>query len=91
MIQYYEKCVERKVDIGKSLWDVLPFCGNPIHYLDYKCQEIIKQYNYSTQFNLPPYRSVQETPQSLLDAFTVIKIELNRLTEEITREKNAKK
>lgn len=85
MIECYDKCIEGGFPVGQSLWDYLPHCGNPIHYYDYKSQETIKKYNYCTELNIPPCKSLDETPYRLLEDFMIIKNEIIAIQKSIKK------
>jgi hypothetical protein len=91
MIACYDKCLEGGYPVGKNLWDYLLKCGNVINYYDSKHQETIKQYNYCKDFNIPPYKSLQETPVVLLEDFSIIKTEVDSIVKQTKEENNGSK
>ena len=76
----YDELVEKKIkDIGETLYIEHFYFANTFDLLDVKYQNIIKKYNYSKSFNIPPYPSIQQTPASIIDDFIIIDNEMKKI------------
>lgn|GEM_PF-3015003 len=73
----YDRCVEKGFKkLGESLYQQMLFVVNDNLVFDPKEQEKIQQYMYCKRFNVPPYPSLQETPISIVEDFTIIDVEI---------------
>ena len=82
----YDELIEKAIkDIGETLFIEHFYFANTFDLLSVKHQNIIKKYNFTKSFNIPPYPSLQETPASIIDDFIIIENEINQLKQ---KEKN---
>ena len=55
-----------KYSIGQNLFYQIPLFANPIMFLDSECQEMIKDYHYCKDYNIPIARSIDEADANIL-------------------------
>ena len=67
-------------ELGYSLWRYLPYFVNDSDILDIECQDSIRKYEYSRMTGTPPYPSIADTPDDLIEAFFTIKNELESVS-----------
>ena len=65
-------------DIGESLYLEHFYYCNTSELLRSENQTILKKYSYCKSFSCPPFPSLQETPASIIDDFTLIEGEYNK-------------
>ena len=73
--------------LGRNLYFILPLFCNPRLLVEQEYVELIKEYNYMKNYNIPMARSLDEADSYKLDCFDIIEKELNAITQYI-REKN---
>lgn len=73
--------------LGRNLYFILPLFCNPRLLVDEEYVELIKEYHYMKNYNIPMARSLDEADSYKLDCFDIIEKELNAITQYI-REKN---
>lgn len=78
----YDEANKGGFDIGESLYNQLFFFADPEDFHDSDCQNLIKKYVYCTDFNCPPYPSLQETPADIVDNFILIKNTIKKASKE---------
>lgn len=65
-----------KRTIGQELWYLLPLFANPKYILDESHFNLINEYHYVKEYNIPLGRTLNQTDAIKLDHFTIIKNEL---------------
>jgi hypothetical protein len=56
-----------------------------------KNQDRIKEFSFSKSFGCPPFNSIQETPEKIIDEFLLIEREFNLIQEHKQRKNNGNK
>lgn len=73
----YDKCVEKGFNkLGEALYQQSLFVINDYMLVDKAKQDMITQYRFCKKFNAPPYPSLQDTPERIIKAFTIIDDEI---------------
>ena len=73
--------------LGRNLYFILPLFCNPRLLVDEEYVELMKEYHYIKNYNIPIARSLDEADSYKLDCYDIIQKELNAITQYI-REKN---
>lgn len=72
-----DKCVEKGFNkLGEALYQQSLFVINDYMLVDKAKQDMITQYRFCKKFNAPPYPSLQDTPERIIKAFTIIDDEI---------------
>jgi hypothetical protein len=80
MVEFVDECVEEGFDkIGEALYLEHFYWSNSEDLIDSDSQIMIKQYLYCSESNTPPYPSFNETPADFIDAWMIIKEEINHI------------
>ena len=82
LMECYEEAIEKGYDVGEAIYNQLFFFADPEEVYNQKCQTLIKKYVYCTDFNCPPYPSLQETPANFVDDFLLIKNTIKKASKE---------
>ena len=61
--------------LGQDLWYLIPLFANPQYLLDNEYFNLINEYHYCTQYNIPLGRTLDETDATKLELFNIIKNE----------------
>jgi len=72
----YDEAKEKGAGIGEALYIQVPLFADAINLVQSDIQLRIKAYNYCKTFSTPPYPSLQDTPLTYIDDFTIIHAEL---------------
>tara|TARA_Y100001938_G_C7823407_1_gene297735 strand:- start:166 stop:558 length:393 start_codon:yes stop_codon:yes gene_type:complete len=73
----YDKCTEKGFNkLGEALYQQSLFIVNDYLLIDKKMQDTIKQYRFCKKFNAPPYPSLQNTPERVIESFMIIDDEI---------------
>lgn len=68
-------------EVGQSLYHLLPLFCNPTWVIPEWCWQMIEDYHYCTNYNLPIARDLDSASAWVLDCFGVIGLELNKMKE----------
>lgn len=63
--------------LGQDLWYLLPLFANPIYILDTQYVNIINEYYYVTEYNIPLSTSLDKADATKLEYFNIVKNELS--------------
>lgn len=63
--------------LGRNLYFHIPLFGKPEWFINEEHREIMKEYNYMKNYNLPLANNLQEADSYKLDMFDIINSELN--------------
>ena len=77
LIVLYDKALEKGFDLGEALYTQSAFFTDYCLLISKNIQEMIKQYRFSKAFNCPPYQSIEETPDEIINNFLIIDSEHN--------------
>ena len=77
--------------LGESIYLQGAFFYDLMLFLDQDCQDRIKEFTFCKTFNCPPIKSLQETPESVIDDFIKIESELKSIQEHKQRKANGNK
>ena len=77
LILLYDEALKKGFDLGEALYTQAPFFTDYFLLLNKDIQGIIKNYRFSKSFSCPPYRSIEETPDEIIDNFLIIDLEHN--------------
>lgn len=69
--------------LGRNLYFILPLFCNPRFLVEQEYIDLIKEYNYMKNYNIPMARSLDEADSYKLDCFDIIQRELNAITQYI--------
>tara|TARA_R110000868_G_scaffold63484_3_gene191552 strand:- start:166 stop:567 length:402 start_codon:yes stop_codon:yes gene_type:complete len=69
--------------LGRNLYFILPLFCNPRMLVKQEYIDLIKEYNYMKNYNIPMARSLDEADSYKLDCFDIIQRELNAITQYI--------
>lgn len=69
--------------LGRNLYFILPLFCNPRMLVEQEYIDLIKEYNYMKNYNIPMARSLDEADSYKLDCFDIIQRELNAITQYI--------
>jgi len=67
---------DQKRSLGQELWYLVPLFANPQYLLDEYNFNLINEYYYVKEYNIPLGKTLNETDAIKLDHFTIIKNEL---------------
>tara|TARA_Y100001963_G_scaffold73836_3_gene102682 strand:+ start:187 stop:516 length:330 start_codon:yes stop_codon:yes gene_type:complete len=85
----YDEIMEKGISqIGDTLYTEHFFFCNTEDIVDQDCQNTIKKYLFCKAFSVPPYKSLDETPATIIDDYMLIENELNYLK---SKENNGRK
>tara|TARA_R110002020_G_scaffold475433_1_gene710000 strand:- start:147 stop:500 length:354 start_codon:yes stop_codon:yes gene_type:complete len=84
----YDEALEKDFGIGEALYTQIPFFADIGLFLDRKCQNRIKEYNFCKNFNCPPAPSLREIKATIVDDFVIIDQEYMKYTDR-KNDKNA--
>jgi len=73
-------------NIGRVLYEGLPFFANASNFVDSDNQLLIKKFQYCQLTNTPPFPSLDKTPAKIVEDFTTIDSEINAIQKEIKTE-----
>ena len=91
MISLYDEALEKGFDLGEALYTQLPFFADYSLLARKDIQDSIKDYKFCKLFNCPPFKSLQETPESVIDDFIKIESELKSIQEYNQRKSDGNK
>ena len=77
LIVLYDKALEKGFDLGEALYTQAAFFTDYYLLISKNIQEMIKQYRFSKAFNCPPYKSIEETPDEIINNYLIIDLEHN--------------
>ena len=75
LITLYDKASEKGFDLGEALYTQAAFFSDYNLLLDSEKQKLIKNYRFCKNFSCPPYPSLEDTPDELIDDFIIIDFE----------------
>jgi hypothetical protein len=67
---------DHKYSIGQQLYYLLPLFANPFYIIQDKFYQLINEYYYITDYNIPLGRTLDETDAHKLSMFNIIKNEM---------------
>lgn len=71
--------IESKFTLGRNLYFHIPLFANPKWFVQEEFKELIREYNYMKNFNLPLAVSLDEADSYKLECFEIINNELNAI------------
>ena len=74
---------DSKFTLGRNLYFILPLFCNPKLLVEEEYVELMKEYHYMKNYNIPMARSLDEADSYKLDCFDIIQRELNAITQYI--------
>tara|TARA_Y100000310_G_C20355486_1_gene656438 strand:- start:145 stop:522 length:378 start_codon:yes stop_codon:yes gene_type:complete len=90
IIRLYDEAETKGFNVGEALYTQTFFFADHALLVDNTIQNRIREYQFCKQFSCPPYPSLQETPASTVEQFSVIEEEFNFCVEKKQQEnKNA--
>ena len=78
---YDEAQVKSPNKVGESVYIQGAFFFDMKIMLKQEIQDRIMEYTFCKKFNTPPYKSLQETPEEVINDFMVIESEFNSIQE----------
>ena len=78
---YDEARIKSPKKVGESVYLQGAFFYDMNLMLEQEMQDTILEYTFCKKFNTPPYPSMQETPENLINDFMVIESEFNSIQE----------
>lgn len=72
---------ESRFTLGRNLYFILPLFCNPQILVDEEYIELMKEYHYIKNYNIPIARSLDEADSYKLDCYDIIQKELNAITQ----------
>ena len=88
LFQCYDECINKGYNkLGEALYQESLFFVNDEKLIDKDCQIRIREHQFCSQFNCPPYPSLKETPASVVDDFMIIQQEIKQYS---TKENNGR-
>ena len=76
-----KECNEKKFDVGQSMFFQLPFFCNVSEVVSDWCWQVITDYFSVTKFNVPLAKDLDHMDVWMMDCFTVIDNEIQKITE----------
>ena len=76
--------------MGQEMWYLVPIFANPKYLLNDELFNLINEYHYITDYNIPLGKTLDETDAHKLEYFTIIKNEMGVALKH-KQEKDAKK
>lgn len=70
---------DNKFSLGRNLYFHVPLFANPRWFIQDDFTEILKEYNYMKNFNIPMARTIDEADSFKLHCFEIIHGELNAI------------
>lgn len=67
---------DHRYSIGQQLYYLLPLFANPFYIIKDQFYELINEYHYVTDYNIPLGKSLDETNAHRLSMFNIIKNEM---------------
>ena len=67
---------ESKRSIGQNLWYLIPLFANPVYLLSDYYTNLINEYFYITEYNIPLAKNLDDADALKLEYFTIIKNEI---------------
>lgn len=67
---------DHRYSIGQQLYYLLPLFANPFYIIKDQFYELINEYHYVTDYNIPLGKSLDETNAHKLSMFNIIKNEM---------------
>ena len=77
LIALYDEALEKGFDLGEALYTQVGFFTDYYLLISKNIQEMIRNYRFSKAFNCPPYKSIEETPDEIINNFLIIDSEHN--------------
>lgn len=84
----YDEAKERGFNLGEALYRQSLFFVDANILVNSNAQNLIKKYTFCKKFNIPPYKSLQETPAKFIDDFMIIDEEVNAIKDNKNNEVN---
>lgn len=72
LILLYDEAIEKGFDLGEALYKQAAFFTDYQKLVDVEIQDLIKKYRFCKKFNCPPYPSLKDTPEKMIDDFIII-------------------
>ena len=77
LIRLYDKAIVKGFDLGEALFKQALHFTDLAHLLRTEEQDFIKRFQFCKTFNCSPFKSYEDTPEDLIDAFMIIKQEVD--------------
>ena len=91
-IDVYDYSIKKSVKkLGESIYLQGSFFYDLMLFVDQKIQDRIKEFTFCKSFNCPPFPSLNETPENIVDEFMTIESEFNSISEHKQRKSNGNK
>lgn len=87
LILLEKKTKENGGEVGKGLYNVLPFFVNDEKLEEIECYNTILKIAYCKQSKTPPFQTLQDTPAKFVDEYMIVSSEINSLIDD-ERERN---
>ena len=78
LIALYDISIEKGFELGEALYTQAGFFTDYKLLLRLECQNKIKDYRFCKSFSCPPYKSLEDTPEEVIDDFMIIDEEFNK-------------
>lgn len=82
-----QKTKENGGEVGKGLYNVLPFFVNDEKIIDINMFNTILKISYCKSSKTPPYNNINETPAKFVDDYLIVTSEINSILDNERKEK----
>lgn len=86
LILLYDKAKEKGFDLGEALYSQVAFFADYKLLLNLECQKKIKEYRFCKSFSCPPCKSLEDTPEEIIDDFMIIDEEHHKCINSIKKQ-----
>ena len=85
-ILLYDEAKQKGFDLGEALYTQAAFFTDYKLLLNLEFQNKIKDYRFCKSFSCPPYKSLEDTPEEVIDDFMIIDEEHHKCIKSIKQQ-----